>query len=262
MAVADSQPGSRRSLRGKASSGRSLNVVAIGGGTGLSTLLKGLKRYVTRPGAPGNAAALPKSANCAPWSRSATTAAPADACAKNSTCCRLATSATASSLSPKMRLCSPACFSIVSSRDGPGRPQLRQSVSGGVDLHHQRLRRSRPAVFGNSAYSRTHLSRHHFARRTRSPDGRWHQDSRRNQNHRQQRPHPATFSGSAKRSALTSDSRGHGARRPDHHRPRLAFYQPDSQSAGARHCPGHREFRGGKGLCRQPDDPGQREPRA
>ena len=52
MAVPDSQPDSRRSLRGKASSGRSLNVVAIGGGTGLSTLLKGLKRYVSRPGAP------------------------------------------------------------------------------------------------------------------------------------------------------------------------------------------------------------------
>jgi 2-phospho-L-lactate transferase/gluconeogenesis factor (CofD/UPF0052 family) len=28
-----------------------LRVVAIGGGTGLSTLLKGLKRYVTRVGA-------------------------------------------------------------------------------------------------------------------------------------------------------------------------------------------------------------------
>jgi 2-phospho-L-lactate transferase/gluconeogenesis factor (CofD/UPF0052 family) len=29
---------------------RSLNVVAIGGGTGLSTILKGLKKYVPHPG--------------------------------------------------------------------------------------------------------------------------------------------------------------------------------------------------------------------
>ena len=50
--MADPEPGSRRSLRGKMSSSRSLSVVAIGGGTGLSTLLKGLKRYVTRPGSP------------------------------------------------------------------------------------------------------------------------------------------------------------------------------------------------------------------
>ncbi len=52
MAVADPQRGSRRWPRGKASSGRGLHVVAIGGGTGLSTVLKGLKRYATRPGAP------------------------------------------------------------------------------------------------------------------------------------------------------------------------------------------------------------------
>jgi uncharacterized cofD-like protein len=50
VAVVDPQPGSRRYPRGKASSSRGLNVVAIGGGTGLSTLLKGLKRYVARPG--------------------------------------------------------------------------------------------------------------------------------------------------------------------------------------------------------------------
>ena len=50
MAVADPQRRLQRSSPGKASSARSLHVVAIGGGTGLSTLLKGLKRYVTRPG--------------------------------------------------------------------------------------------------------------------------------------------------------------------------------------------------------------------
>jgi uncharacterized cofD-like protein len=35
--------------RAPLAAGKSLNVVAIGGGTGLSTLLKGLKRYVTSP---------------------------------------------------------------------------------------------------------------------------------------------------------------------------------------------------------------------
>ena len=50
MAMADPQPGSRRHPRRKPSMARGLNVVAIGGGTGLSTLLKGLKRYVIRPG--------------------------------------------------------------------------------------------------------------------------------------------------------------------------------------------------------------------
>jgi uncharacterized cofD-like protein len=49
--VVDPQRRSPRSSRGKASSVRTLRVVAIGGGTGLSTLLKGLKRYVARPGA-------------------------------------------------------------------------------------------------------------------------------------------------------------------------------------------------------------------
>src|SRR5437667_10219074 len=38
--------------RGKIISTGGLYVVAIGGGTGLSTILKGLKRYVARPGAP------------------------------------------------------------------------------------------------------------------------------------------------------------------------------------------------------------------
>ena len=36
---------------GASTASTSLRVVAIGGGTGLSTLLKGLKRYVTRAGA-------------------------------------------------------------------------------------------------------------------------------------------------------------------------------------------------------------------
>ena len=41
---------SQRSLPRKSYSAGNIHVVAIGGGTGLSTLLKGLKRYVTRPG--------------------------------------------------------------------------------------------------------------------------------------------------------------------------------------------------------------------
>ena len=52
----------------------------------------------------------------------------------------------------------------------------------------------------------------------------------------------------------------HRPRRSDHHRSRFAFHQPDSEPAGARYCPGHREVPGGQGLRLQPDDPGQREP--
>ena len=52
MAVPDSQRRSPRSSPGSAST-RGLRVVAIGGGTGLSTLLKGLKRYVNRTSVPG-----------------------------------------------------------------------------------------------------------------------------------------------------------------------------------------------------------------
>jgi uncharacterized cofD-like protein len=53
VAVPDSQRRSQRSSPGSASSTRGLRVVAIGGGTGLSTLLKGLKRYVNRTSTPG-----------------------------------------------------------------------------------------------------------------------------------------------------------------------------------------------------------------
>jgi uncharacterized cofD-like protein len=50
VAVAGPQGGLLRQSRSRSFS-RPLNVVAIGGGTGLSTLLKGLKRYVLRPNA-------------------------------------------------------------------------------------------------------------------------------------------------------------------------------------------------------------------
>ena len=53
MAVADSQRNATRpATRGKTFPVRNLNVVAIGGGTGLSTLLKGLKRYAARTAVP------------------------------------------------------------------------------------------------------------------------------------------------------------------------------------------------------------------
>jgi uncharacterized cofD-like protein len=53
VAVADSQRNTTRpATRGKTFPVRNLNVVAIGGGTGLSTLLKGLKRYAARTAVP------------------------------------------------------------------------------------------------------------------------------------------------------------------------------------------------------------------
>jgi len=47
--MADSQQRPEASPRGKPGAGSTLRVVAIGGGTGLSTLLKGLKEYVAPP---------------------------------------------------------------------------------------------------------------------------------------------------------------------------------------------------------------------
>jgi uncharacterized cofD-like protein len=47
--MAEPQPHPAQPAREKLSGGPSLHVVAIGGGTGLSTLLKGLKNYVTPP---------------------------------------------------------------------------------------------------------------------------------------------------------------------------------------------------------------------
>jgi uncharacterized cofD-like protein len=48
--MAEPQPHPAQPAREKLSGGPSVRVVAIGGGTGLSTLLKGLKNYVTPPG--------------------------------------------------------------------------------------------------------------------------------------------------------------------------------------------------------------------
>ncbi len=71
----------------KATRERGFRVVAIGGGTGLSTLLKGLKVFALTPAEMAAARRRhPSFATSAPWSPSATTAVPAVACAKNSTC--------------------------------------------------------------------------------------------------------------------------------------------------------------------------------
>ncbi len=67
----------------------------------------------------------PSSAIYAPWLRSATTAAPADACAKSSTCFRRATSATASSPSAKTR---PFCLSSFAT-DSTRAPDSKDTVS-------------------------------------------------------------------------------------------------------------------------------------
>ena len=87
-----------------------LRVVAIGGGTGLSTPLKGLKRYVLTPLSP--LPARPPFASCAAWLRSATMGDQAAGFAKSSTCFRRATCATASLRSRKTKLCSRGCFNI------------------------------------------------------------------------------------------------------------------------------------------------------
>ena len=54
----DAQHGPEPSSRDKAAQGQLLRVVAIGGGTGLSTLLKGLKRFAVTPAERGSAEPL------------------------------------------------------------------------------------------------------------------------------------------------------------------------------------------------------------
>ena len=142
-----------------------LRVVAIGGGTGLSTLLKGLKRFVLTPalaatGNPcirelcgvvtvsddgGSSGRLRKEFNMLP---------PGDVrnCIVALSRRRGSTLATLSASLSKGRR--------------PRRPQLRQSLPRRAHLHHRRLRRSGPPVFRNSSHARPHFSRDHFLRRT------------------------------------------------------------------------------------------------
>ncbi len=138
-----------------------LRVVAIGGGTGLSTLLKGLKRYVSpsvtrfpaEPGEPvicelcavvtvsddgGSSGRLRKEFNMLP---------PGDI--RN---CIVALSEDEALLS---RLFQHRFRKGLRTRG----PQLRQSFSGCADFHHQRFQRSGTPVFRDSAHARAHLSR-------------------------------------------------------------------------------------------------------
>ena len=81
----------------KAARERGLCVVAIGGGTGLSTLLKGLKQFVLTPAEMAGASAG-RTGQFETFCAVVTVkmmAARADACAKNSTCFLPATFATA-----------------------------------------------------------------------------------------------------------------------------------------------------------------------
>ncbi len=85
---------------------RPLRVAAIGGGTGLSTLLRGLCRHVPPPST--RATLRGQIQTYRPSSPLLTTAAPRAACAKISTCCLPATCATAWSRSARKATCWPS----------------------------------------------------------------------------------------------------------------------------------------------------------
>src|SRR5271168_1486246 len=150
---------------------RGLRVVAIGGGTGLSTLLKGLKRFALTP--------------------AEVTVAPPG--------------------SPVIRdLCAVVTVSDDGGSSGRLRKELNMLPPGDIRncivalsedeallsqlFRHPRFLRSCSPVIGDSGHPRPHLSRHHFEYRTGSSDGGRRPCPRRDQDHRQQRPHPGTFS--------------------------------------------------------------------
>ena len=60
--------------------------------------------------------------------------------------------------------------------------------------------------------------------------------------------------------AVAKGAGGHRERRPDYHRSRFAVHQPGSESAGARCLQGNRPVSRREGVRLQPDDAGQREP--
>ena len=222
---------------------RPVNVVAMGGGTGLSTLLHGLKQYVAH-GRTAAAAELPASLICRLLSPSATTAAPADGCARSSISLRRVTFATASSRSPKRKRCCRGSSSIAS---------LPARALGGHSFGNLFLS-AMTAITGDFSQAIKHSStilatRGHI--------------------------YPAT-TGNAQLYAIMDDGsivRGetnitashhrivelrmepanaeplpmaHGGHRecgPDHHRARVAVHQPGTQSAGAGRVAGDRATR-------------------
>ncbi len=180
--MADSQQRPEASPRGKPGAGSTLRVVAIGGGTGLSTLLKGLKEYVAppvervsvEPGQPliselcavvtvsddgGSSGRLRKELNMLP---------PGDI--RN---CIVALSEDEALLSRLFQ------HRFVKGSGLEGR---------GSDLDHQRLRRGGTALVGNFAHPRPHLSGDNLQRRTGGPDGGRDTGAGRDQDHREQGP--------------------------------------------------------------------------
>ena len=183
------------------------SVVAIGGGTGLSTLLKRVKRTCTRRVAWAGPTIL-RSAN----SRAVVTVS--DDGGSQRTSAQRAQHAPAGDI----RNCIVALSEdeamlsrLFQHRFVKGRtrgPQLRQPISGGPDLSDRRFQRSGAAFFGNSAHpgriypataSNVELEAYN-GRRDPSPG--------RNQDHGQQAAHPECSSSPRRRQAPAADPGG------------------------------------------------------
>jgi len=95
--------------------GPELRVVAIGGGTGLSTLLNGLKRYVTTPAL--TASGQPTIRELSGVVTVSDDGGSSGACARNSTCFRRAMCGTASWRSRKTKRYCRGCFSTALTKD-------------------------------------------------------------------------------------------------------------------------------------------------
>ena len=63
--------------------------------------------------------------------------------------------------------------------------------------------------------------------------------------------------GASRRGAAGPHAGGHRARRPDHDRPGIAVHQPDSELTGARNSRGYSGISSGQGLCLQSHDAGE-----
>ncbi len=182
-----------------------LRVVAMGGGTGLSTLLRGLKRYVASPTASaastagaepalpslisdlaaivtvtddgGSSGRLRKDFNILP---------PGDL--RN---CMVA-------LSEDEHAHLPPLPPSLPQRRGARRAQLRQPLCRRPRGNYRRLRPGHQALVAGSRHPRPHLSRHRRQCPPRRPHGRRLPGPGRNQHHRQQKPHRSANAGAGR----------------------------------------------------------------
>src|SRR5580698_1163882 len=173
--MGDSDANADAAQRGPAATATDgLRVVVIGGGTGLSTLLKGLKWYV-------NTSA----------DRSAARSGKPEISDLSAVVTVSDDGGSSGRLRQELNMLPPGdirnCM-VALSED-----EALQSLPRGSDLDHEGFQRGRPLVVGNSGHPRAHLSGYNRQRRIGSTHGGRNAGTWRNQDHGQQGPDQGTF---------------------------------------------------------------------